>query len=194
MARTATYYSTQPFLAWCLNHFFFGQRHFAYVGAPFHPYRRRNPASSNPWKTYGAQYEPWVDRDPYDAHIEQKRRNLRKGIAAHSAALHPLVRVALDAICGSGDIIFFVPVVYRVDVATLDGSRLKRAGSGSVGSREYLIQDLAEAEFDVLFFHPGSDDLLADPDLTVLGRTLLGQPDILSPRQALQLLWTRRSP
>jgi hypothetical protein len=52
------YYSTQPFLAWCLNRHFYEDVHYAYV-APFYPYRLTNPKSSNPLELYRDLYQPW---------------------------------------------------------------------------------------------------------------------------------------
>ncbi|MFL6138773.1 MAG: hypothetical protein ACJ74O_13365 [Frankiaceae bacterium] len=188
------FYSTQPFLAWCLNHFFYGRRHYAFVGAPFHPYRLVNPNSSNPWKMYGAQYEPWIDRDPYDAVVQQKRITIRKGVIANASLLTIPERNAIDAICGKVDLTFLVPLVYRVDTSAISTSRKAVRGSGSLGSNEYLIQDLGEHEFDILFFDAGSDPRLSDPDLLVLASYLLDGSDKVSRREALRILWSRRTP
>lgn len=189
MARR--YYSTQPFLAWCFNHFFYGERHFAYVGAPFHPYKRSNPGSSNPWKIYGAQYEPWYDRDPYDAQVEQKRRNLRKGVAFHAHTLGPDLEYSLTWICEKVDQVFLMPIVYIVDIERLDPARLHRSGSAVlVDSDEFTVRDLVEDEFDVLFFDPETDAAAADADLRALGAGV-DRTDLLEPGDALDVLLGR---
>ncbi len=185
------YYSTQPFLAWCFNHYFFGRLHFAYVGAPFHPYRLANPRSSDPWDLYGSMYKPWVDRDPYDSLLEQKRRRMRAGLRHHRARTTIRSRIALGRICARVDSVFFLPVVYRVDVGRLPHHRLTRAGSGGTGSNEWLIQDLAETEFDILYFDAESDPHIADADLIKLGGPLLGLAGSLTPDEALSVLWRR---
>jgi len=189
MARR--YYSTQPFLAWCLSHFFYDERHFAYVGAPFHPYKRSNPGSSNPWKIYGAQYEPWYDRDPYDAQVEQKRRNLRKGVAFQAHALGPALEYTLAWICENVDQAFFMPIVYVVDIDSIDPVRLHKSGSALlVPSDEYTVGDLSEDEFEVLFFDSETDVAANDTDLRALGAAIDGV-DVVAPADALDRLLRR---
>ncbi|MDT3445821.1 hypothetical protein [Pseudofrankia sp. BMG5.37] len=63
--------------------------------------------------------------------------------------------------CAGADVALFFPIVYRIDVESIDDSRLDGSvGSGAVGSQEYLIEDLQEHEFDILFLE--SRDIDAD--------------------------------
>lgn len=72
---------------------------------------------------------------------------------------------------------FFFPIVYRTDVTVIDVSRLNgSAGSGSTGSKEYLIQDLREHEFDILFL----DEFHIDSDMRELAAGVLQSKDALS--------------
>lgn len=185
------WYSTQPFLAWCLNHFFFGGLHFAYVAAPFHPHRLPNPASSDPWRTYGAQYEPWADDDPYDPHPIQKRHALRRGVDAHAHSLSPLGRYVLHYICARVEQRFLMPIVYRVDLSHIEPARRTLAGSGLIGSQEWRLLDLRENEFEVLFFDPATDRFASDSDLSDLGGLLLDGSDRISGSEALLRLLAR---
>jgi hypothetical protein len=155
------YYSTQPLLAWCLNRHFYSGDHYVYV-APFYPYRLPNPKSSNPLEIYRDLYHPWRDRDDYDRTITQMRLGLRKGVQAHHRAgrLDAERADQLARICDTIDIKFFFPIVYRVDVDALDPARLRRANSAlSAASVEYLIPDLREDEFDILFYSTVDSDL-----------------------------------
>jgi len=185
------WYSTQPFLAWCLNHFFFNRVHFAYIAAPFHPYRLPNPASSDPWRTYGAQYEPWADDDPYDPHPIQKRQALRRGVDAHAHRLTPFGRYVLNYICARIEQRFLMPIVYRVDLAVIDPARRTLGGSALIGSQEWRIVDLNEDEFDILYFDVATDPFASDPDLADVGGQLLDGSDRLSGDQALLRLLAR---
>ena len=158
------YYSTQPFLAWCLNHYFYNQKHRVWVGAPFYPYRLTNPRSSNPLRLYEDFYEPWKDRDVFSSIITRKRLNLRNTVIANARALnlsHQL-ETRLKAICDRIDTAFFYPVVYRVNINTINATRLIVSGSGLTGSQEYLIEALAEDEFELLFFDPEVESLSND--------------------------------
>jgi hypothetical protein len=173
LALTQYYYSTQPFLAWCLNHYFYGGVHFAYVGAPFYPYRLANPRTSNSLRIYEDYYEPWKDEDKFSGFIVQKRLALRKGV--HKSA--PVVfRPDLLDICDKIDILFFYPVVYRVDIDQIRANdpyrddsqqtRLQKGGSAldarrkcEKPSNEYLLNTMREkklfddpvGDFDLLF-------------------------------------------
>ena len=148
------YYSTQPFFAWCLNRHFYGGRHYVHV-APFYPYRKANPKSSNPLEIYKDLYHPWLDRDDFDKFILQTRVNLRKGILAHKKDRRISSDLAdhLERLCDKVDIRFFCPVVYRVDTDNISATRLQRAGSALLlDSDEYLITDLRDEEFELLFY------------------------------------------
>ena len=191
----ANYYSVQTFLAWCLNHYFYGEVHFAYVGAPFHPYKRPNPSSSNPWQLYGAHYEPWWSRDEFDAHIRSARMGIEGGVIHHQNAGTITLGVAncLKLIAQRVDVAFFYPVVYRVDIDAIDQSRRRKSGSGlTTTSDEWLIHDLQESEFDCLFFDADSDDKM-DPDVSRLGAHLTGGGAV-GAVEAFNTLWARRIP
>ena len=181
---TEYYYSTQPFLAWCLNHHFYGASHYVWVANPFYPYRAHNPKSSNPFLIYQDLYQPWVDRDDFDKFIQQARLNLKKGVEGYRNANPGVLsrrRVTrLKRICDRVDIIFFYPIVYRID--TIDSTRRLAAGSGLVGSREYKIPDLQEREFNILFL-----DFTGDTDVDKLKP---GAPPI-SDTDALRILERR---
>jgi hypothetical protein len=152
LPRPNDHYSTQPFLAWCLNHYFYGGVHWAYLGKPFYPYRLPNPRSSSPLRLYEDLYEPWMDRDPYSAVIQQKRINLIKGVVANEQKLAHGWSDRLITICERVDIAFFYPIVYRVDIDRIfPEQRVRIAGSGTFGSHENRIDDLKEPEFEILF-------------------------------------------
>lgn len=155
------FYSTQTLLAWCLNRHFYQGQHRVYV-APFYPYRLPNPRSSNPLEIYRDLYQPWRDRDEYDKTLAQVRLNLRNGVRAQEqrGVVDAYLAGELRRVCDTIDIKFFYPIVYRVDIDGIDPSRLKRAGSGLVAaSVEYLIPDLQDNEFDVLFYGTVDSDL-----------------------------------
>jgi hypothetical protein len=106
-------------------------------------------------------YQPWEDRDDFDKFIQQARLNLKKGVEGYRNANPGVLsrrRVSrLKRVCESVDIIFFYPIVYRVDIGTIDSTRRLTAGSGLVGSREYKIPDLQESEFKILFLDFAGD-------------------------------------
>ena len=157
------YYATQPFLAWCLGHYFADGRHFTWVGFPFHPYKRPNPQSSSAYFLYAGLYGPWYDRDPFDRYVRDLRVSLRRG--AESLTLDADTKDRLKRCCDKVDLAFFLPVVYRVDISAISVGRLEGdVGSGASGSDEYLIRDLAESEFDVLF----ADECSANADVRLL--------------------------
>ena len=144
-------YSTQPFLAWCLNHHFYNQTHYVWAAQPFYPYRLANPKSSNPYLIYRDLYEPWQDRDPYDKFILQFRLNLRAGAEANAGGLPPGWEPRLKTICDRIDTEFFYPLVYRIDLDAIGAWRQQVAGSGLRGSSEVLMTDLKTGEFAMLF-------------------------------------------
>jgi len=148
------YYSTQPFLAWCLNHYVYDKTHYVWASRYFFPYRALNPKSSNPYQIFQDFYQPCVDRDQHDAFIQQKRLKLRAGINAVIGDPTHLYYPKLNDlfhICDHIDVTFFWPIIYLIDesVAT-STSRGTVAGSGLVGSEERLIKDLKEDEFTLV--------------------------------------------
>lgn len=169
---TQYYYSVQPFLAWCLNHYFYNKQHFTYIGASFYPYRLGNPRSSSPLRLYEDFYEPWKDDDFYSAFIDGKRDGLCLGVEKANQNLQPkltpYVFGSLQDICKNIDIAFYYPVVYRVDIDPIkrnDPNRLEPKNSGlkpiglcQTASNEYTLAGLREitdddssGDFDLLF-------------------------------------------
>lgn len=147
------YYSAQPFLSWVINTYFYNRRHYLYV-APFYPYRLPNPHSSNPYEVFASLYKPWKDMDDYDPVLSQKRLNIRKGVMAKEKAtdLSTADSTILKDVCDKVSINFFCPILYRVNIESIAPDRRVTSGSGLSGSKEYLIQDLYDNEFDILFF------------------------------------------
>jgi hypothetical protein len=160
------FYGCVPSLAWILGHYFYGRKHFVWLAAEYFPYRLANPKSSNPHLLYQDLYQPWKDNDNFDRNVVQLRLNLRKGILAQHKAgtIATPEAIRLKNVCDKVNIVFFYPVVYRVDMSLIVPSRRKVAGSGvTAGSSEYLVTDLAENEFDILFL-----DYTADTDFVQL--------------------------
>lgn len=178
------YYSTQPFLAWCLKHYFYGGTHHTFV-APFYPYRLPNPKSSDPYSSYSDYYRPWKDADDYDAYINGKWLTLKSGVHKNAATLPSgVTEDELKDICDQIEILFFYPIVYRVDIYDSSISpRLRKSGSGLAGSDEFLVEDLQESEFKVLFL-----DFTGDSDFDVLKAPIIGgtDPGITRAMQILQ--------
>jgi hypothetical protein len=135
------------------------------------------PPSSNPLNVYRNIYEEWKDQDEYGKYINQLRLNLRKGVAANTGILPAGWDIQLKKICDNIDIIFLYPFVYRVDITKLNPIRLALAGSGLAGSDEYLVDDLDEREFDLLF-----NDYENDSDFVTL------KSGTISSNQALSIL------
>ncbi|HEV7378008.1 MAG TPA: hypothetical protein VGN95_25230 [Pyrinomonadaceae bacterium] len=147
-------YGTVPAIAWLLGHFFFGCKHYTWVAGEFYPYRQSNPRSSNPYLIYQDIYEPWKEEDDHSKVINQYRINLWGAveIKRRQGAIDDELADRLKAVCDKINLNFFYPVVCRVDISSLDLSRLKVAGSGTKGSSEYLIEDLQDMEIDNLLF------------------------------------------
>lgn len=147
------YYSTQPFLAWCLNHYFYNREHRIWAAAPFHPHRLLNPRSSNPLRLYEDFYEPWKEADEFSSVLAQKRLKLLSTVQYHetTGTITSSIALRLKNVCNDIDLVFFYPIVYRINVDIIAKNRLIKAGSGLNGSQEYLIESLGESEFDLLF-------------------------------------------
>jgi hypothetical protein len=179
------YYSTQCFLAWCFNHYFYQQNHWVYVGHPFYPYGglEQNPSSSKPLRIYQNLYEEWATRDKWGATIQQKRLNLSNSVSIRLTKTNVSdtgLAIQLKNICYAIDVLFFYPIVYRVDITSIDTTRLILQNSGLDGSNEYTIPDLQENEFDLLFL-----DFAGDADFNQLCQ------GNLTPIQAVSLLEKR---
>jgi hypothetical protein len=159
------YYSATSYLAWCINHYCYGGMHYTWAAAEFYPYRLPNPKSSNPLLSYQDLYHPWKDRDPYDRFLTQHRMSLKNGVTAKEGVKAISTRPArrLRRIIDKVDILYFMPVVYRIDISPIAVHRLQAAGSGVVGSHEYLIDDISESEFELLFL-----DFSGDADFDTL--------------------------
>ena len=157
------YYSTQPAIAWILNHHFYGRRHFVWAATPFHPYRQLNPKSSNPYLMYADLYQPWRDDDRFDRFVTSMRLSLIKGVIAMSDSLGDSRANELIELCNDCPVEVFLPIVYRLDVSAIDSQRRDvDSGSATGGSREILIRDLDEDEFDILFANDHESTLLAE--------------------------------
>ena len=150
------YYSTQPFVAWCLNHYVYDKVHYVWCSRYLFPYRAMNPKSSNPYQIFADLYHPSFDQDQFDSFLAQMRIKLRKGVEAQvqsTTSNHPYATRYNDLldICDHIDETFFWPILYliRYDVAT-DPSRATGANSALVGSLEALVKDLQETEFTLL--------------------------------------------
>jgi hypothetical protein len=173
------YYGTVPVLAWILNHYFYGGLHYAWLAGEFHPLRT-NPNSSNPYVIYGQLYAAWAWPDENDKYAKELRNSLRAGVTAHEVlrTLDSALAERLRWLCSTLPVALFYPVVYRVDIERIPLERRLVAGSGEEGSNEFLVSDLVESEFDLLFA-----DNHADPDFVhfVVDAPVLAQrsPDVL---------------
>ena len=113
------YYSAQPFIAWCLNHYFYDKTHYVFCGAPFYPfsflpYIRKNQPSSDPLKVYGDYYQYYLSDDHNETKVQGYRNNLKKGVSAiiNNADLS----IRLIEVCRYVNMNFFFPMVYRIDI------------------------------------------------------------------------------
>jgi hypothetical protein len=181
------YYGTVPVLAWIINHYFYSRTHYAWLAAAFHPHGE-NPGSSNPYKLYGMLYEPWAERDGYAHQLAEYRRRLVEGVKAKEASgvLDNVTAARLRRVCTSASVDLFYPVLYRVEIERIPASRRLLANSGLRGSREVLVEDLRESEFELLFLDNARDDYF--PHI-VLGE-LTGEVR-MHPMAALRLLETK---
>lgn len=155
------YYGTIPTLAWAIGHYFYGSKHFVNLAGEYFPYRLKNPKSSNPHLIYQDIYQPWRDRDDHDKIINQLRLGITAGVIKKQTdgIIDSDTAQKLKRICEEIDITFLYPVVCRVNVETIEASRLELAGSGLQGSSEYRVSDLDEMELDeVLFLDFDADD------------------------------------
>lgn len=160
------YYSCVPALAWILGRYFYNGNHFVWLSEQYFPYRLPNPKSSNPHLIYQDLYQPWKDKDVHDKFVLQLRLNLRKGVLAQETAgtINSPDAARLKDICDKVDIVFFYPILYRVDIDPISNSRLIVAGSGAaVKSSEFLITNLKQPELEVIFL-----DFDGDPDFKQL--------------------------
>lgn len=157
------YYGVHTVLAYIINHFFYDAVHYTYLAKEFHPYKRKNPRSSNPHLRYEELYELWRDDDEFNMSGIQTRLNIKAGVLKQEAknVIDPALAKRLGRICDEINLSVFYPLVYRVDIRTIDRKRLRKAGSGLRGSSEYLICDLNESEInDILFLDYEGDEII----------------------------------
>ncbi|MBW3571216.1 MAG: hypothetical protein KY467_08920 [Gemmatimonadetes bacterium] len=181
------YYGTVPVLAWILNHYFYERTHYTWLADAFYPHGT-NPGSSNPYQIYGLLYQPWAELDPHARFVRDMRRSLVDGVVARESAgkLDNITAARLKRVCASVRIDLFYPVLYRVDIGRISRSRRIVANSGLEGSREFLVSDLRESEFDLLLADNDRDDYFADLVLCEREGEVL-----MHPMLALALLETK---
>lgn len=98
----------------------------------------------------------WRDRDDFSALVGTKRLSLCNALQKNVDLGHlgTLEAGELKETVEQAHISFFYPLVYRIDLETIESSRRQTGmGSGARGSHECLILDLHEEEFDLLFAH-----------------------------------------
>lgn len=157
------YYGVQTVLAYVLNHFFYDAVHYTYLAREYYPYRRKNPRSSSPHRIYEDLYELWRDKDEFNKFGIGTRANIKTGVIAQESrsVIDSALAKRLGYVCDQIDVGVFYPIVYRVDIKTIDRKRLRHAGSGLLGSYEYLIPDLHETEInDILFLDDERDAIM----------------------------------
>lgn len=160
------YYGAVTSIAWALGHFYFNNKHYAYLAREYYPYRLKNPQSSNPHIIYQSLYEPWRESDDFNRNITGYRLSLLGAVSTkqrEGVVDQPLAK-RLSGICDKVNIVFFYPVILRVDIDKISSARKERAGSGIEGSLEYLIRDLDESEIDEVLFL----DFEADEDFKLV--------------------------
>jgi hypothetical protein len=147
------FYGTVASLAWVFGHYFYKREHYVWLAEEYFTYGLPNPKSSDPHLIYQDIYQPWKDRDDYDKFIGGIRLNLRKGVIAKEMAtvINSSDASDLKDICDNVDITFLYPLVYKVDITSIPGSRQIKKGSALTGSHEVLVEDLKESEFEILF-------------------------------------------
>lgn len=184
------YYGTIPVLAWILNHYFYGGVHYAWLAKEFLP-PKPNPSSSNPHHIYGEFKDAWNDGDPWNSTVLTARTGMLRGVKAKRDAgvVKRWTATRLRIICQHVSVDLFYPIVYRVDVERISPDRLVVANSGLRGSREVLIHDLRETEFELLFA-----DNTTDTSFTLLVLDEMSGARVTSPAAVLTLLKARCAP
>jgi hypothetical protein len=83
-----------------------------------------------------------------------------QGVTAkeQSGALDNVTAARIRRLCESASVDLFYPVLYRVEIDRIPDSRRIIANSGLRGSREVLVRDLRESEFDLLFLDNHRDE------------------------------------
>jgi hypothetical protein len=182
------HYGTVPVLAWIINHYFYGGVHYTWLAEEFYPLAA-NPKSSNPCLIYQDLYWAWARRDPFDRFIKGLRASLSEAVRhkENAGSLDNVTAARLRRVCSRVSVELFYPVTYRVDIEKIDAGRCVLKGSAAMGSREVLVPDLAETEFDLLFadnhLDPEFQELVID-EIEGVSRAL--------PATVLDLLERRR--
>jgi hypothetical protein len=184
------YYGTLPVLAWIINHYFYAGVHHVWLAAEWYPVLT-NPKSSNPHLIYADLYHAWVARDGTDKFVETTRKRLRRAVRAQERrrVLDNLTAVRLRRVCLNVAVDLFYPVVYRVDIDAIAGARMERPIPVPGRSREVLLSDLREGEFDLLFADNLGDDVF---EQLVLAEIEGGRQT--RPQDVLALLEAERMP
>jgi len=161
------YYGTIPSLAWIFGRYFYKQTYRVWVAEEFFPYRLPNPKSSNPFLIYQDLYQPWKDRDDFDKYVVQSRANIRSGVVINerSSRISRKDASMMKKVCDKVSIVFLYPIVLRVNLDDLRtrGRTITKGGSAvTSGSHEYLIEDLHDCDFDILFLDYDGDNDFRD--------------------------------
>jgi hypothetical protein len=147
------WYSTKTVLDWLLYHHVFRRVYLAWFAPEFDTYKRTNPRSSNPWELYRAYHAAWFDQDPFEPYVAMKRQSLSAVIerkyVSQGGSWHRQGR--FEGHGRYGALKPLLPLVYACDRSKLGPERLQKAGSARQGSLEFLIVDLEEDEFFLLF-------------------------------------------
>lgn len=190
MSTVDNYYGCIPALTWIFGHYFYNRQHYVWVAAEFNTYRLKNPKSSDPYSIYDDIYRPWRDADNFDKYLSQLRLGIRNGVdhKEKHGVISPQEAVDLGTVCDKIEVAFFYPLVVRVNVDPIPSKRKQIKGSGTVGSDEYLIDDLGETEFDMLFLD------VDDADVKNLVVTEYDNPGSVPQANALATLQRRLLP
>jgi hypothetical protein len=163
VAKSLLFYSTNSYLSYHINTTFYDDKHYVWCSPVFDPTRldasdprRRIPKSSSPLGIYRTYLE---DVDSKDLHSDAIRRN-KLGLKAGAAIkLKEEVidgdeyQMIIDIVDASG-IQDFAPVIYVIP-EHLVASKIKRVSVSSQAnplSTEYIIENLAKGEFELLVF------------------------------------------
>lgn len=181
------YYGTVPALAWIINHYFYGGVHHVWLAAEWYPLLT-NPKSSNPHLIYADLYHAWLARDNTDKFVDTTRGRLRRAVRAQERrrVLDAMTGRRLRRVCLNVAVDLFYPIVYRVDITSVAAARRTRPDPVPAQSREALVTDLRESEFDLLFADNGEDTLFRQ--LVLAEREGSHRTD---PLEALALLESR---
>lgn len=161
------YYGTIPTLAWIFGNYFYKQSYRVWVAEEFFPYGLPNPKSSNPLLIYEDLYQPWKDQDDFDKFITQSRANIRKGVVINerNGSITRMDARTMKKVCDKVDIVFLYPIVLTVNIDDLQrkGRTLSKSGSAVTrGSHEYLVEDLQQGDFEILFLDYDADQDFKD--------------------------------